>query len=185
MMPLVAGFEEIEAITIADLLRRSGVEVVVAGIALEPSPDGALPPITGAHGLQLVPDTMLGEQSGADFDLVVLPGGMPGSQHLRDDARVLRLLREAAAAGKITAAICAAPMALAAAGLLQGRRFTCYPGFAERCGGGVASTDPVVVDGKVITANGVGAALPFALELVRQLRGDAVASDLARGLLLA
>ena len=176
ILPLPAGFEEIEAVAIIDLLRRAGVEVLIAG--LQPGP------VTGAHGLTLSTNAVLGSQRAEDFDLVVLPGGMPGSQTLRDDPRVQALLQTAAATDRWTAAICAAPMAMGAAGLLQGRRFTCYPGFEERCGAGIPQAGPVVVDGRVITANGPGSAIPFALELVRQLLGDGAASDLARQLLL-
>src|SRR5262245_32831309 len=123
LVPLAEGFEEVEAVTLIDLLRRADIEVTVA--ALKSSP------VRGAHGLAIEADSTLERVKDRDFDMVALPGGMPGAKHLREDARVLKLLQRTAEQGKITAAICAAPTALAAAGLLDGRRATAYPGFLE------------------------------------------------------
>lgn len=177
ILPLATGFEEIEAITIVDVLRRARMRVLIAGV----HPD----PVVGAHDLRVHTDAPLCGQNGAEFDLVVLPGGMPGSEHLRRDPRVQTLLKQAHDAGNWIAALCAAPMALSSAGVLRGRRFTCYPGFAEHCGDGHWHEAPVVTDGKLITACGPGAALPFALEIVRQMQGVAVAEKLAQQMLFS
>lgn len=167
LVPLAAGCEELEAVTIIDLLRRAGIEVVTAGIA---------PGIVKAsRGTQLVPDTTLDSVLRDEFDMIVLPGGMPGAQHLKEDPRILGLLRKMADAGKYTAAICAAPTVLAEAGLLAGRRATSYPGFLDKLEvpGMTYLDDPVVADGKVLTSRGPGTAMDFALALIEALAGKA------------
>ena len=123
LVPLAHGFEDLEAVTIVDLLRRAGIAVVTAG--LEPGL------VLGSRGTRIQPDATLDDALAQDYDLVALPGGLPGADHLRDDARIQARLKKMAAAGKHTAAICAAPMALAAAGLLDGRRATAYPGVLD------------------------------------------------------
>jgi len=165
LVPLAEGFEEIEAVTIIDILRRAGMEVVVASLA-----DG---PVTGAHGIQVAADAPLAALVAEDFDMVALPGGMPGAQHLKDDPRIAALVRRLHAAGRPVAAICAAPMVLAAAGVLQGRRATSYPGFLADAGASTVVGDAVVVDRGVITSRGPGTALDFALALVEELEGRA------------
>lgn len=179
LVPLAQGCEELEAVTIIDLLRRAGIEVVVAGLA---------PGIVKAsRGTQLVPDTTLDAALQDDFDMVVLPGGMPGAQHLRDDARIIALLQKMAATGRYTAAICAAPTVLAAAGLLSGKTATGYPGFLEKMQlHDVAfSTDAVVHDGRVITSRGPGTAMDFALSLVDVLSGPEVRRQVEMALVRA
>lgn len=165
LVPLAPGFEDMEATTIVDILRRAEIEVTTAGLT-----PGL---VQGSRGLRVQPDAYLDEVLERDFDMVVLPGGMPGSEHLMHDRRVQSLLKRLSAAGRYTAAICAAPMALAAAGLLDGRRATCYPSMAEKLNspGMVYLTEPVVVDGKVVTSRGPGTALDFALTLVELLKG--------------
>jgi 4-methyl-5(b-hydroxyethyl)-thiazole monophosphate biosynthesis len=167
LVPLAQGCEELEAVTVIDLLRRAGVEVVTAGL------DAA--PVTGSRGVRLIPDTSLEQVLGEPFDMVVLPGGQPGADHLRDDPRIGRLLQHAARRGAFTAAICAAPKVLAHAGLLAGRRATSYPGALS--GLDLPDTelteDPVVVDGRLITSRGPGTAMDFALELISLLAGPA------------
>jgi 4-methyl-5(b-hydroxyethyl)-thiazole monophosphate biosynthesis len=176
LVPLAPGFEEIEAVTIIDVLRRAGIAVVTAG--LEP---GA---IAGSHGIAIVPDQSLDRVEGREFTAVVMPGGMPGSRRLRDDPRVQALLREFHEKAKVTAAICAAPIALGAAGILAGRRATSYPGFEGDLGAGQVELAAVVEDGPVITSRGVGTALPFALALVRRFRGEEASRTLAAKLLV-
>ena len=163
LVPLAEGCEELEAVTIIDLLRRGGVEVVTAG--LKPGI------VQASRGVQLVPDVTLEVALQDDYDMVVLPGGMPGASHLKDDARIIKLLQKMAAAGKYTAAICAAPMVLAEAGVLDGKRATCYPGFLDGLPGVTISTAAVVQDGKVLTSRGPGTAMDFALALVETLTG--------------
>jgi 4-methyl-5(b-hydroxyethyl)-thiazole monophosphate biosynthesis len=169
------GFEEIEAVTIVDVLRRAEIETVAVGVAGRD--------VTGSHGITLRADTTLSEAAGGHWDLVVLPGGMPGARHLRDDAGVQALLAAQHAAGRRIAAICAAPIALAPAGVLEGRRATSYPGYAEQLGGARYVEETVVVDGPVITSRGPGTALPFALALVAELAGAERAAALGRAML--
>lgn len=173
---LADGFEEIEATTIIDVLRRGGVDTRILGLGAGR--------VRGAHDVVVEVDQLLGDASADPWDMVVLPGGMPGAATLRDDSRVLALVRRQVEGGRRVAAICAAPIVLAAAGVLDGRQATCYPGFEDDLGGAVLSTSRVVVDGKVTTSRGPGTALWFALQLVAQLRGDEVAEDLARGMLV-
>ncbi len=165
LVPLAQGCEELEAVTIIDLLRRAGIEVVVAGL---------VPGIVKAsRGTQLVPDTTLDTALHEEYDMVVLPGGMPGAQHLKDDTRIIALMQKMAATGRYTAAICAAPTVLAAAGVLSGKTATAYPGFLEKMNlpDVTLSTDAVVRDGRVITSRGPGTAMDFALSLVEILSG--------------
>ncbi|QKT03665.1 DJ-1/PfpI family protein [Ectothiorhodospiraceae bacterium 2226] len=164
LVPLAEGCEELEAVTIIDLLRRAEVEVVTAG--LRPGP------VRASRGTVLVPDVTLDQVLEQDFDLIALPGGLPGADHLAQDERLLALLRAHAERGRYTAAICAGPKVLARAGLLDGRRATCFPGALDQDAGGAALTDePVVVDGRVITSKGPGTAMDFALTLIEQLVG--------------
>jgi len=147
------------------MLRRAGIEVVVATIAGNP--------VTGSHGIALRADATLDEVSGQPFDLVALPGGMPGASNLTADPRIGAIIRRLYDSGRHVAAICAAPMALAAAGVLSGRRATAYPGMLDGAADLTLVDEPVVVDGRVITSRGPGTALDFALELVAQLQGPA------------
>ncbi|OGU40483.1 MAG: 4-methyl-5(B-hydroxyethyl)-thiazole monophosphate biosynthesis protein [Hydrogenophilales bacterium RIFOXYA1_FULL_63_33] len=163
LVPLADGCEELEAVTIIDLLRRAGIEVVSAG--LDPGV------VKASRGVQLLPDMTLDSALQDDYDMVVLPGGMPGAAHLKSDPRILRLLKDMAAAGKYTAAICAAPMVLAEAGVLEGRQATSYPGFLDGLPGVTVSAAAVVRDGKVLTSRGPGTAMDFALALIETLAG--------------
>lgn len=166
LVPLAPGFEEIEAITVIDILRRAEVNVIVAGLV-----EGA---ITASRGVVIQPDVMLDDVLSSSFDMIVLPGGMPGAEHLRDDGRVQGMLEGLYEQGKYIAAICAAPIALEAAGLLQGKRVTSFPGCLKAKSKDFDYVDEaVVVDGKVITSQGPGTALDFALKLVELLCGDA------------
>ncbi|WP_019625676.1 DJ-1 family glyoxalase III [Thioalkalivibrio sp. ALJT] len=174
LVPLAAGAEELEAVTVIDLLRRARFEVTVAGLESGP--------VTCSRGTVIQPDTPLDPVLDATFDLIVLPGGLPGADHLRDDARVQGLLRAQAERGGFVAAICAGPRALAAAGLLEGRRVTAYTGALDAAG--VPSSGALVeVDGRLITGRGPGAAMDFALTLIEQLAGRA-ARDAVEGPLL-
>lgn len=165
LVPLAEGFEELEAVSIIDILRRAQIDVVVAGLT-----DG---PIKASRGTNILPDTNLDEALKRDYDMVVLPGGMPGAKHLNEDPRVHALLKKMANSGKFTGAICAAPMVLANAGILDGKRATSFPGFVDKMN--LPTTEytgaPVECDGKVITSRGAGTALDFALTLVESLVG--------------
>jgi protein deglycase len=170
------GFEEIEAITIVDVLRRAEFNVLMTGI------DGSS--VTGANGITVSMDRSIDGLSIADLDAVVLPGGIPGSEHLAESAAVRELLQAATAADKHVGAICAAPIALGAAELAAGRRVTCYPGFEEQVTGATCTGERVVVDGKLITGKGPGAALEFALALVAEFGQPDTAAALREGMLV-
>ena len=163
LVPLAQGCEELEAITVVDLLRRAGIDVVTAGLDDRP--------VRASRGSVLLADMNLEQALQGDYDMVVLPGGLPGADHLDNDERVHDLLKSMAGSGGYTAAICAAPKVLARAGLLQGKRATSYPGaFAPESVPGLEYVDQAVVtDGKVITSRGPGTAMDFALELIETL----------------
>lgn len=175
IVPLADGFEEIEAITVVDVLRRAGVKVTVAGVTgLD---------VTGSHGISVRADKRLADAAKDTYDAVVLPGGMPGATHLRDDSGVQALVRAQHEAGRRVAAICAAPIALSRAGVLRGKKATSFPGFGDQLECGQYVDDRVVTDGMVTTSRGPGTALEFALSLVAQLRGADAAETLARQML--
>lgn len=170
---LAEGFEEIEAVTPIDLLRRAGVEVTVA--ALGPGRS-----VRGRSGLVLEAETELAAVIGADFDCVLLPGG-PGVARLRADSRVAALVRTQHAAGRDVAAICAAPTVLLDAGVLAGRRFTAHPSVAGELPD-LLSDHAVVRDGPILTSRGAGTSLAFGLELIAGLRGPTVADEIKRSI---
>lgn len=176
LVPLAAGCEELEAVTLIDLLRRAGIEVVSAG--LQPGI------VKASRGTQLVPDTLLDAVLHDDFDMIALPGGMPGAQHLKEDPRIISLLKKMAEQDKYTAAICAAPAVLAEAGLLAGKRATSYPGFLDQLDvpGMAYMKDAVVADGKILTSRGPGTAMDFALALIEVLSGKAKRDEVEAGL---
>ena len=178
LVPLAPGFEELEAITVIDLLRRADIEVITAGL------DSG--PVRASRGTVHLPDLDLDQALTVDYDMVVLPGGLPGADHLDNDPRIRELLRKMADSERFTAAICAAPKVLAATGLLHGRQATGFPGVLEAMGleDTTLSTRPVVQDGKVITSRGPGTAMDFALHLIEVLTDratrDQVETDLQR-----
>ena len=177
LVPLASGFEELEAVTIIDLLVRAGVEVVSAGLA--PGP------VKGSRGVVIIPDMGLDEALKQAFDMVVLPGGQPGADHLDNDPRLQQLLKSMADSGKYTAAICAAPKVLANLGLLEGKTATGYPGTLDKIGLNESQISPqsVVTDGNVITSRGPGTAMEFALVLIETLVGRGKRDEVAKGLL--
>jgi 4-methyl-5(b-hydroxyethyl)-thiazole monophosphate biosynthesis len=164
LVPLAEGFEEIEAISVIDILRRADVDVVTAGLK-----DGLA---EGSHKVKVLPDTTLEKVDWHDFDGLVLPGGAPGFVNLGNDQRVLDMAREMNRAGKCVAAICAAPSVLIKAGVLQGRKATVSPsGKAQVQACADFREDRVVVDKNLITSRAPGTALEFALKLVEELAG--------------
>lgn len=179
LVPLAQGCEELEAVTVVDLLRRAGIEVVTAGLDAQP--------VHASRGVTLLPDMSLDAALQQEFDMIVLPGGLPGADHLRDDPRVIDLLKKMAAADRFTAAICAAPRVLAHAGLLDGKRATSFPGALDidTIPGLEYQETAVVTDDKVITSRGPGTAMDFALTLIETLVGrgkrDEVEAGLQRG----
>jgi len=164
LVPLANGFEEIEAVNVIDILRRGDVDVVTAGLK-----EGL---VEGSHKIKMLPDTTLDKIDYLDFDGLILPGGAPGFVNLGNDERILNMAREMDRAGKVVAAICAAPSVLIKAGVLQGRRATVSPsGKAQVEACASFSEDRVVVDGNLITSRSPGTALEFALKLVEVLAG--------------
>lgn len=177
LVPLAQGFEEIEAVAIVDVLRRAGLEVTTAG--LEPGP------VEGSHGIALLPDAALGELDLERFTAVVLPGGMPGTRHLMADQRVLGLVRRLGAEGLTTAAICAAPLVLARAGVLGRSPVTSHPSVRAELAGATVRAEPrVISSGSIVTSQGPGTAIEFALALVERFAGAAKARELEQGMLV-
>ena len=176
LIPLAEGVEELEAVTIIDLLRRAGIDVTTAGLNAGP--------VTGSRKTVLIPDITLEAAIKQEYDMVVLPGGLPGATNLQQDARLIAFLQTMAGKGKYTAAICAAPKVLATAGLLEHKHATCYPGSINNNDHPTIKLDEteVVVDGKVVTSRGPGTAMDLALELIRLLVGSPVSSQVEDGL---
>jgi protein deglycase len=173
---LADGFEEVEAVAIVDVLRRADIEVTIAGLH-----EG---PVTSARKIRVLPDTVIDTIRTEDFDMVLLPGGQPGSDNLNNDARVLSLIREFHTKGKLTGAICAAPYVLANVGILEGRHATSYPTYKEKLGKVVYEEQTVVEDGNVMTSRGPGTALCFGLSIVAKLVGKDKAQQIRQAMLL-
>lgn len=178
LVPLAQGCEELEAVTVVDLLRRAGIEVITAGLDDRP--------VKASRDVVLIPDRGLDEVLNDDFDMIVLPGGATGADNLNDDPRIHALLKRMHSAGKYTAAICAAPKVLAAAGLLDNKKATGFPGILNNLALDTTelTTQAVQVDGSVVTSRGPGTAMDFALELIELLlereARDRVAAPLQR-----
>lgn len=169
---LAEGLEEIEGLTVVDLLRRVNVDVTMVSISGKKE-------VVGSHGITIIADTEYENTAFDSFDGVVLPGGMPGTINLKNHAGVNEVIKGFAAKGKIVAAICAAPSVLGNAGLLEGKKATIYPGMEAELTGADPCTDQVVKDGNIITSRGMGTAIPFALELVSCLVDQETARKLA------
>lgn len=169
LVPLAQGCEELEAVTIIDLLVRAGIEVVTASLD-----DQHL--IQCSRGVVLQAQTSLSEVLNQSFDMVVLPGGQPGSDHLAADQRLLELLQRTVAVGGISAAICAAPKVLKAAGLLDGLHATSFPGVLDKnpANGMVYVNQAVVDSGSIVTSRGPGTVMDFALHLIERLKGTEI-----------
>jgi 4-methyl-5(b-hydroxyethyl)-thiazole monophosphate biosynthesis len=177
LVPLAPGFEEIEAVTIIDVLRRADLSVTVAGLTAGP--------IRGAHDVTLETDCDLDAVDPARVSMIVLPGGIPGTTHLLEDERILTLVRDLHAAGRKTAAICAAPTVLAKAGVLGAGPATSHPSVRDQLGEArVVASPRVVRAGQVMTSQGVGTALEFALAIVADLCGADRARELGAAMLV-
>lgn len=180
LVPLAQGCEELEAITIIDLLRRAEIEVITAGL------DGK--PVTASRGVKLIPDTTLDEailqHTVSGFDLIVLPGGLPGADHLNDDPRIHSLLQAQVKAHKNVAAICAAPKVLVSAGVVNEKKITAYPGALSALDlrNITLSEEAVITDGNITTSRGPGTAMDFALDLIEQLAGKPKRDEVEAGL---
>lgn len=169
------GCEEIEGLTVVDVLRRAKMDIVMISVTGHKE-------VTGSHQITFHADVLAEEADFTEFDGIVLPGGMPGTLRLLENATVNEVIRNFAAEGKLVCAICAAPSVLGAAGILQGRDAACHPGFEEKLTGANVKELPVVTDKNIITSRGMGTAIPFALEIVRYLSDDETVEQIKKSL---
>ena len=173
---LADGFEEIEGLTVVDILRRAGVDVAMVSI-------NGKKIVTGSHKIEIGADILFEETDFTDADLLVLPGGMPGTKYLGAHKELTELLKKANEKGTGLAAICAAPSVLGDLGLLNGKTAVCYPGFEERLTGATIGKHTVETDGNITTSRGMGTAIDFALELTKILCGKEKATELGKGII--
>lgn len=169
------GCEEIEGLTVVDIVRRAKMEIVMISITGKRE-------VTSSHQVTFLTDALAAEADYDTLDGIVLPGGMPGTLNLQADETVNKVIRQFAAEGKLVCAICAAPSVLGAADILEGKWATCHPGFEEKLTGAKVEEKEVVVDGNVITSRGMGTAIPFALEIVRYFADDETVEQVRKGL---
>ncbi len=175
LVPLADGFEEIEAVTIVDILRRAGATVVTAGLTDYK--------VTGSHGIALTADSIMAEEAPKEWDMVALPGGIPGAPNLAENDLVLKVVKQTAARKHYTAAVCAAPFVLEKAGVIKNKKVTSHPGTAEKILTGIHQGTRVVIDSKVITGQACGSAMEFAFTLVEALFGPEKVKELNAGVL--
>ncbi len=175
LIPIAPGFEEIEALTVIDILRRGGVNVIAAGIM------GG--PVEGRSGIRVIPDTTLEEVNPDDLDMIVLPGGQPGTDHLKEDLKVRAIIKALHEKDKYTAAICAAPTVLSSSGLLDGKNVTSHPSVEKDLAMTNYSEERVVVDGRIVTSRSPGTAMEFAMKLLEILCGKEVMDKVNDGIL--
>lgn len=172
---LADGTEEVEALTAIDLLRRAGVNVVTVSIMGRKQ-------IISSHKIGIEADELFGESDYSDGDMIVLPGGMPGTTYLKEHEELRKVLFSYEEAGKYLAAICAAPTVFGFNGMLEGRQAVCYPGFEKELTGAVVVNQGVVKDGQFITSKGLGTAIDFSLELIRVLVSAECAEQIAKAI---
>ncbi len=173
---LADGFEEIEGLTVVDVMRRAKLDVDMVAVCGKRE-------VTGSHGIVVQADLLFEEIHPQDCVMYVLPGGGVGTQNLAAHAGLASLLKNEASNGKRIAAICAAPSVLGGLGLLEGHTAVCYPGFEEKLAGAQVTTHSVEVSGSITTSRGMGTSLPFALALVAQLKGEEEAERVAGSVL--
>lgn len=173
---LADGFEEIEGLTVVDILRRAQIDIRMISI-------NSTKKVTGAHGIVLEADEVLEEADIDSLELLVLPGGMPGTMHLGACDRLKEALKKADEQKRGIAAICAAPSVLGDLGMLAGKKAVCYPGFESRLAGAEVVYEPVVTDGHITTSRGMGTAIDFALELAARLQGRESADRIGKSII--
>lgn len=170
------GLEEIEGLTVVDLMRRADIPISIVSI-------GDSLEITGAHGIRITADSRFADMDFSGTEMLVLPGGAPGTCNLNACEPLKALLRDFYDKGKYIGAICAAPMILGHLGFLKGRKATCYPGFEKDLIGAVHVTDEAVIDGHIITSRGLGTAIEFAASLISLLTDEATAEDIKKSVM--
>lgn len=176
LIPLASGFEEVEAVTNIDVLRRASIEVVTISLnSLD---------VKGDHGIPIIADQRIDQINIDDFDAIVLPGGMPGAGNLRDSPKILEFVRKIYNKDGLVAAVCAAPIVLEEAGILKGNKATSYPGFSDEMPSSEYLEKRVVKDGNIITARGPGVAMGFALTIVEYLKDKKAADDLREAMIV-
>jgi 4-methyl-5(b-hydroxyethyl)-thiazole monophosphate biosynthesis len=174
---LAEGFEEIEAVTIIDVLRRAGLNVISVSVTGNRM-------VKGSHNIEMKADLLFDEVDFTSGEMIILPGGMPGSKNLNEHAGLKRQILEYQKTGKYLAAICAAPIVFGNLGILNGKRAVCYPGYEAHLTGADVQSNSYIVDNNIITGRGVGAALNFSLEIVRILVGEERALQLRKAMLV-
>ncbi len=177
LIPLAKGCEELEAVTLIDLLRRANITVITASLTEQRQ-------VKASRGVQLITDVTLEDVLFDDFDMIILPGGQPGTDNLNNDPRIHAALKRSVLNKKAIAAICAAPLVLAQAGLLDGKKATCFPGVLDQTTWPsiVLKTDPIVIDGDILTSRGPGTAMDFALAIIEYLLDNTSRLDVEAGL---
>lgn len=174
---LADGFEEVEALTTVDYLRRMDIEAETVSITQNKE-------VKGAHDIPVLSDKKIDQIDNVDqYDGVVIPGGLPGATNLRDNPKVIDIVKRVNGNQKLTAAICAGPIVLERAGIIGGKKITSYPGFEDQLSGGIYQEQSVVRDGNIITARGPALAVDFAIEIVKYLLGEGKADELKAGIL--
>ena len=176
VLMLADGFEEVEAVTTIDLLRRAGISIETVSIMEKET-------VAGAHGILITADKLMENVNFQEADMIVLPGGMPGTTNLLNCAPLKDALLAFASEGKLIAAICAAPMVLAAHGILSGKKATIYEGMEANLNDAIFAEGNVIEDGNIITSKGPGTAMDFGLALIRKLRGKEASDEVKKGLL--
>ncbi len=171
------GFEEIEALTIVDVLRRAEIPTEMVSVTGQRQ-------VTGAHGIKIVTDIVFEDVNYNDSAIIILPGGMPGSKNLQEHKGLAEVLKAKSQNNEPIAAICAAPMVLGSLGILEGKQAVCYPGFEDYLTGATVKEQLAIKSENIITGRGPGAALNFALEIVREIKGKAVSDELAKGMIV-
>jgi 4-methyl-5(b-hydroxyethyl)-thiazole monophosphate biosynthesis len=172
---LADGFEEVEGLTVVDLLRRAGIDIKMVSVTGERN-------VKGSNQITAIADILFEEADFSEADLLVLPGGMPGTLNLMKHKGLDKLLKEFNAEDRGLAAICAAPTIFGSKGFLKGKKAVCYSGMEEQLTDAVVTDSPVVVDGNITTSKGIGTAIEFALSIVKGFQGESAAEKLAKGI---
>ncbi len=171
-VPLAEGFEEIEAVSIIDVLRRAGLEVTVVSVSGNRE-------VNGSHNIKIIADKLFEEVNFEETDMIVLPGGLPGATNLNEHAGLRNVILEFDKSKKALGAICAAPLVLGGIGILQNKNATCYPGFENQLEGATSTGKDVELTNNIVTGKGAGVAIKFALKIVESFKGKAFADELA------